>query len=215
MEFTFELDLFDMRKDYSSVGFEESSLKSNPFDQFQVWFNEAKVIDEFEPNSMAIATAGSDGKISQRMVLLKQINTEGFIFFTNYLSKKGVQISQNNYVALLFFWPKSMRQVRIEGIANKISPEDSTKYFNSRPIESRATAFLSKQSRYLPDKGEFDRHIEKIVSSAENIERPVYWGGYIVKPTLFEFWQGGKGRSHDRFEYYKEGSGWKTKRLYP
>lgn len=215
MSNTFELDLFDMRKDYSKSNFDESNLASDPFEQFGKWFNEVAKNREFEPNAMSLATSDNEGNVSQRMVLLKQINSQGFIFFTNYLSKKGVQISQNNKVSLLFFWANAMRQVRIEGVVEKISDIDSDSYFNDRPQASKASAKISKQSQELVNKEEFDRKIDLLLNSSESIERPSNWGGYIVKPVLFEFWQGGKSRSHDRIEYYKKDGLWESRRLYP
>lgn len=212
---SFELDLFDMRKEYSSEGFDEKALKDNPFDQFKIWFDQAVEQHILEPNAMVLATSSTDNTISQRVVLLKQINAEGFIFFTNYNSKKGRGIEENPKVALLFFWLEQMRQIRIEGIASKIPELESNKYFYSRPRESKASALLSKQSEPLLNKESFDNEVDQLIASQKQIERPVNWGGYIVKPTLFEFWQGGKSRSHDRFEYYKEDKLWKIRRLYP
>lgn len=212
---SFELDLFDMRKEYSSEGFDEKALKDNPFDQFKIWFDQAVEQHILEPNAMVLATSSTDNTISQRVVLLKQINAEGFIFFTNYNSKKGRGIEENPKVALLFFWLEQMRQIRIEGNASKIPELESNKYFYSRPRESKASALLSKQSEPLLNKESFDNEVDQLIASQKQIERPVNWGGYIVKPTLFEFWQGGKSRSHDRFEYYKEDKLWKIRRLYP
>lgn len=215
MAHIFELDLFGMRKDYSRGVLNEHNLVENPFEQFKIWFNEASENNEFEPNTMALATSGNDKVVTLRMVLLKQINSEGFVFFTNYESTKGVQIAQNNNVGLLFFWPGAMRQVRIEGKAKKISSQESDTYFNSRPIESRASAILSKQSRTLANKDKFDELIEELSNSENILERPQNWGGYVVVPNRFEFWQGGKGRSHDRFEFYLEENQWQIRRLYP
>lgn len=212
---SFELDLFNMRKEYSGIGLNESSLKQNPFDQFRLWFDDAVKDKVPEPNAMVLATSNADSSISQRVVLLKQITSDGFIFFTNYNSKKGRGIEENPKVALLFFWLEQMRQIRIEGKASKIPELESNKYFDSRPRESKASALLSKQSEPLLNKESFDNEVDQLIASQKQIERPANWGGYIVKPTLFEYWQGGKSRSHDRFEYYKESDLWKIRRLYP
>jgi pyridoxamine 5'-phosphate oxidase len=208
-------DLFDMRREYDTGGINEKNLSSNPFRQFEIWFGEASESGEYEPNAMSLSTAGSNGRPSSRMVLLKFVTAEGFVFFTNYQSTKGLQIEENPNVSLLFFWQETMRQVRIEGVAVKVSPEISDKYFNSRPAESKASALLSKQSMPLKSKIEFDEEIKRVSGSEEIIKRPEHWGGYEVKPELFEFWQGDKGRSHDRFRYTLKNGIWELCRLYP
>lgn len=210
-----EIDLFSMRRDYSGGSLNEKTICADPILQFNIWFTEATESGEFEPNAMCLATGDKEGNISARMVLLKNISSGNFIFFTNYESTKGRQLLANPNAALLFFWPELMRQVRIEGSVTKISEEDSLDYFDSRPAESKASAILSKQSDILPDKTAFDKEVENLVNSDSVLEKPANWGGYALKPHTFEFWQGGKGRSHDRFKYSLNPQGWDIKRLYP
>ncbi len=209
-------DLSGMRKDYVSEDFSEKSLLTDPYLQFDKWFAEASLVEEFEANAMVLSTSGSDNRPSSRVVLLKKYSKDGFVFFTNYLSRKGREIDENPWCSLLFFWPHRVRQVRVEGVAEKIVYEDSLEYFKSRPVISQASSSLSHQSSILEDKERFDKMIESLVSSGEDIKMPPHWGGYIVKPERFEFWQGGTGRSHDRFRYdLEEDHSWRISRLYP
>ncbi len=204
-----------MRKDYSSKHLEIENLKPDPYDQFGLWFKEAIETETQEANAMVLATTGKNLKPSARMVLLKRYSPEGFVFFSNYMSKKGNQLEQNNKSALLFFWPNSMRQVRIEGLTEKLRPRESDDYFFSRPLESRISSLLSKQSSPLEDPVEFEEKIKNYTQSHGDPCRPDNWGGYIVKPTLLEFWQGGINRFHDRFQYSLKDNLWKIERLYP
>jgi pyridoxamine 5'-phosphate oxidase len=205
-----------MRKEYSQSSLERENLRENPYEQFSIWFEEALEFEPHEANAMVLATADSNCAPAARVVLLKSFSREGFIFFTNYNSKKGEDISVNKRVALLFYWPQTMRQVRVEGSAFKIDPSDSDEYFNSRPTLSKASSALSKQSSPLENRDEFDNSVNSLVRSEREISRPENWGGYIVNPERFEFWQGGVGRSHDRFIYTSEGDlEWSITRLYP
>lgn len=205
-----------MRKEYSQSSLERENLMDNPYEQFSMWFEEALEFEPHEANAMILATAGSNSAPSARVVLLKSFSEEGFIFFTNYNSKKGIDISVNQRVALLFYWPQTMRQVRVEGSAFKIDPADSDEYFSSRPALNKASSALSKQSSPLENRDEFDKSVNALFRSEREISRPENWGGYIVKPERFEFWQGGVGRSHDRFIYTLNSSpGWSITRLYP
>jgi len=209
-------NLFGMRKDYNQGPLNQGDLESDPFKQFSKWFDDAVRIETHEANAMILSTVNLNFQPSSRVVLLKSFSSEGFLFFTNYLSRKGDEISQNENVALLFFWPGSMRQVRIEGRAVKCDPALSDQYFDSRPIENRASSALSKQSKPLEDRNRYDEDISNLIKSGKPIKRPANWGGYIVMPVRFEFWQGGSGRSHDRFEYLKGGGdNWNITRLYP
>jgi pyridoxamine 5'-phosphate oxidase len=205
-----------MRKEYSQSSLERENLSDNPLEQFSKWFEEALEFEPHEANAMVLATADSNCAPTARVVLLKSFCRDGFIFFTNYDSKKGGDISVNNKVALLFYWPQTMRQVRVEGSAIKIDEADSDEYFNSRPALSKASSALSKQSSPLENRDEFDKMVNTLLRSGAEISRPDIWGGYIVKPNHFEFWQGGIGRSHDRFSYSLRGTdGWSITRLYP
>lgn len=214
-----------MRKEYSPNPLDINNLSPDPFAQFGLWFSEAEQLLNTNPselseaNAMTLSTATKDGIPSSRMVLLKSFSSDGFIFFTNYNSRKGEEISENKMVSLLFYWHNSMRQVRIEGAAAKISQVDSDLYFNSRPRESQASAALSSQSKSLANKQIFDDETKALLESGQTIYRPENWGGYIVKPHYFEFWQGGIGRSHDRIIYSISTTNgekqWDMQRLYP
>jgi len=205
-----------MRKDYGQHQLTGENSPVNPFELFTQWFNIAVEKNEVEANAMVLSSAGTDGRPSSRLVLLKDYSERGFVFFTNYRSRKSMQIESNPWVSLLFFWPSLERQVRIEGVASKVEPDESDAYFVSRPRESKLAAVISPQSQPLPDR----EYLEKKFNEAEgeypdDIPRPSYWGGYRVTPVLFEFWQGRPGRLHDRLEYKYEKSVWIRQRLAP
>jgi pyridoxamine 5'-phosphate oxidase len=166
-----------------------------------------------EANAMTLATV-SEGKPSARIVLLKGLEEEGFIFYTNYQSRKGKELAQNPHAALVFLWLEIERQVRIEGICEKVDPRISDAYFNSRPDGSRIGAIASPQSKIVSDRAELDGYKEAAIKSAD-YNRPEHWGGYIVKPTIIEFWQGRQDRMHDRFCYSKIENNWQIERLAP
>ena len=210
-------DLFNLRRDFSLKTLSENDVTPNPMILFESWFNEAVEAQVWEPNAMNLATATPDGKPSSRIVLLKQIKNEGFVFFTNYESKKGRQIDENNQVALNFVWHELERQVRIEGIVEKISPEESDSYFELRPEKSKLGAWASPQSQPIPNREYLDELMTyfEINLLNEPISRPPNWGGYIVKPNLIEFWQGRQNRLHDRIQYTLEEGMWKIERLAP
>lgn len=193
----------------------ESIMKENPFDQFKLWYNEELESKSNLPDAMTLSTAGADMMPSSRIVFMRIVTKEGFIFFTNYRSKKGRQLEENPKASLLFFWPRLIRQVRVEGLVERCSEQISDDYFNSRPLPNRAASLLSKQSEPLDDKEEFDNNIIRLSENEEMVIRPQHWGGFILKPQLFEFWQNREHRSHDRFAYTLEGPGWKITRLYP
>ncbi len=206
--------LYHMRKEYSPEPLSKELLSNSPFLQFEQWFEDAQKYEYQEANAMILATCGGAGAPSSRVVLLKRYSGEGFTFFSNYLSRKGEEIQANPKASILFFWPQTMRQVRIEGEVSIISSTESDEYFLSRPAESRASAILSKQSRPLADKEAFDNEV-RLLSENGELKRPDNWGGYILKPGYFEFWQGALSRSHDRFSYALKGNGWEICRLYP
>ena len=210
-------DIFDLRRDFTLQALDESDIDFNPMIQFEKWFNEALDSKVIEPNAMDLCTVTPYLKPSSRIVLLKQIKKEGFVFFTNYNSRKAEEIETNNNVCLTFAWHELEREVRIEGTAIKISPQESDSYFESRPIGSKLGAWASPQSKTIPNRA----YLEKLVSdfnlkfAEKEISRPANWGGYIIKPTYFEFWQGRKSRLHDRLIYKQVQNNWKIERLAP
>lgn len=208
----------DIRKVYQLKSLLEEDVDTNPMRQFKNWWQEAMESKIEEPNAMALATCDSLGKPSARIVLLKEITEIGFVFFTNYQSRKGKEIGANPFVSLLFFWKELERQVRIEGTIEKTSPAESDEYFYSRPVESRIGAWSSPQSTVIKNREILQKNVEEYTSQfgAENIPRPKYWGGYIVVPNRMEFWQGRPGRLHDRLQYsLSESNEWVINRLAP
>jgi pyridoxamine 5'-phosphate oxidase len=211
------MSIADIRKDYQLKSLAESEVAKNPFDQFSIWWEEAVQSAIVEVNAMALSTVSPEGRPSSRIVLLKGYNEEGFVFFTNYTSDKGKQIEQNQYVSLLFFWKELERQVRIEGTASKVAAEESDAYFESRPVGSRLGAWASPQSQKIVDREILDKELEKVTTqfSEQQIPRPPHWGGYRVKPTRIEFWQGRSSRLHDRILYEQVDKQWQIGRLAP
>nr|XP_020460387.1 pyridoxine-5'-phosphate oxidase isoform X2 [Monopterus albus]XP_020460388.1 pyridoxine-5'-phosphate oxidase isoform X2 [Monopterus albus] len=207
------MDLSDMRKKYKGDEdcFEESHLASmDPIKQFGNWFDEAtKCPDIGEPNAMCIATATTDGRPSARMVLLKGYSNEGFRFFTNYESRKGSELESNPYASLLFYWDPLNRQIRIEGTVERISRQSSCEYFHSRPRSSQIGAVVSRQSTPVPNRDYLRQKYEELEEKYKDTEVPMpdYWGGYIIKPCLIEFWQGQTNRLHDRIVFTKPKDG--------
>lgn len=212
------LHLSDIRLDYQKGVLDERSVDGDPVVQFKKWLREALDAQLPEPTAMVLATAGKDGRPSARMVLLKDLDDGGFTFYTHYESRKGRQVSENPRVALTFFWKELERQVRIEGVATKVSPEESDAYFHSRPYESRLSAAASPQSRPLSDRHYLENLKKQLREqhSEERLPRPDNWGGYRVKPVMIEFWQGRQSRLHDRIVYQLQENGeWKIERLAP
>lgn len=207
-------DLHDNRRNYTKHELTEKKISPNPYEQFGWWLEEATNEGILEPNAMTLSTATKDGKPSSRIVLLKAFSEEGFVFYTNYHSRKGKEISENNSAALLFFWDKLERQVRLEGTIEKIEAHLSEKYFASRPYESKLSAIVSEQSEEIPSREFLEDRLEALKESWET-NRPENWGGYILKADYFEFWQGRASRLHDRIVYQAENGGWKIKRLAP
>ena len=205
------------RFEYLLNKFDTRDALADPFQQFRLWYEDATKVYPDYSNAMILSTSGQDGRPSSRVVLLKDFDDKGFVFFTNYNSKKGEELSANPYCSLLFFWPDCQRQVRIEGVTEKLSPEESSEYFATRPRESQIAALVSAQSEKIPDREALDKMFEKISSQYEGqeIPRPAYWGGYILKPYYFEFWQGRANRLNDRITYSREGSAWEMGRLAP
>lgn len=211
-------EIADIRKDYKLASLEEVDVAANPFDQFTRWWNEAVASQIDEVNAMTLATVNATGVPAARIVLLKGYNPDGFIFFTNYESDKGKNLAQNPHAALVFFWKELERQIRIEGTVEKVSAEESDRYFNSRPASSRIGAWASPQSAVIENRTVIEQNVERYSSifANDSIERPDHWGGYIVKPISIEFWQGRSSRLHDRIRYVLENSAsWKVERLAP
>ena len=193
------------------------SLNEDPIDLFTKWYEEAKKTEVNDPNAMNLATISKDNKPSSRIVLIKSFSVKGFIFYTNTLSKKGNSLENNKYVALNFHWKSLLKQIRIEGEVSKVNDNEADEYFNSRSIDSRIGAWASSQSDYLKNRSELLKKVEIIKEKFTNksIVRPPHWTGYIVIPSLIEFWQNMPHRLHDRVEYRKTESGWEVRNLYP
>jgi pyridoxamine 5'-phosphate oxidase len=209
-------DLSNYRKSYEKSELLESSISKNPFELFSKWFQEAEEIGGSEEiNAITISTIGLDGFPKNRVVLLKQFTPEGFIFFTNYESEKGKAIAQNPNVCLSFFWHNSERQVIIKGIAEKTSEKISDDYFRSRPTGSQLGAIASHQSDVISSREILENKLQKLESQfvKKEIERPYYWGGYIIKPVEIEFWQGRANRLHDRIRFQLRNGDWQITRL--
>lgn len=206
----------NLRREYSKSKIDEKSIKPDPFEQFKIWFDEAVDSKLLDANAMTLTTSTTNGKPSSRIVLLKRYGAEGFVFFTNYDSRKGVEIAENPQVSALFYWAELERQIRIEGKARKIPPESSYDYFKTRPRESRLGAWASKQSKPLTSRFKLVRSVMKyFVKFPFDVPLPPYWGGFAIIPSRFEFWQGRKSRLHDRFVYEPKNGRWEITRLYP
>ena len=204
----------DERKE---IGLNEQTAEKDPFKQFEVWYNEIQKSGTAEPTAMIIATANKKGIPTVRTVLLKSYDKQGFVFFTNYESRKGHDLAENHSAAILFLWKEEKRQVRISGSIVKTSKEESEKYFRSRPIESQLGAWASKQSSVIPNREHLIQNYEKYKRQFEGKEIPLppNWGGYRVIPEEFEFWQGRENRLHDRICYIIKGKEWHISRLSP
>ena len=212
------LSLEDLRKEYSKATLDATTVAPTPIAQFEKWFSELMKADVPEPNAMNLATVSKSGKPSSRIVLLKGIENNYFVFYSNYQSSKGKELDENPACALNFFWPELERQVRIEGLAERITEARSTAYFQSRPRESQVSAWASPQSVVIADRAILEKRADEIEKRFEGLKvlpKPKQWGGFQVEPFLVEFWQGRQGRLHDRILYTKNGAGWKLSRLAP
>jgi pyridoxamine 5'-phosphate oxidase len=206
----------DIRKDYTLKSLLETDVAVNPFSQFNIWWQEAIESEIDEVNAMSLATLKSNGMPSVRTVLLKDFSADGLTFFTNYLSAKGQQIEQNNKASICIFWKELQRQIRVEGVIEKVSERLSDEYFNSRPLGSKLGAWASPQSQIIASRTVLENNeIAFKKEFGEHITRPAHWGGYIIKPNYFEFWQGRSNRLHDRICYALNNDNWIINRLAP
>ncbi len=209
-----KINLENMRENYEKSSLSKKDLHADPILQFAEWFKHAKAKVSSEANAMHLSTVTTDGQPEGRIVLLKSFSEDGFVFFTHYSSDKGKAIQANNKVALTFFWPELERQVRIEGLAQKISAQESDDYFYSRPVGSQIGANASPQSKVIKDYSVLEKAAEAL-SKEKTIARPEEWGGYCVQATAIEFWQGRPNRLHDRIKYKRVQAGWQIDRLAP
>ncbi|MBW4557172.1 MAG: pyridoxamine 5'-phosphate oxidase [Trichormus sp. ATA11-4-KO1] len=212
-----EKTVADLRKDYTLQALSETEVDPNPFIQFKKWFEQALAAQLPEPNAMSIATSTPHGRPSGRMVLLKDFDERGFVFFTNYNSRKGQELTENPQAALVFWWAELERQVRICGHVEKVSETESDHYFHSRPPNSRLGAWVSNQSEVIESREFLEQRLQEFQSKYENqeIPRPPHWGGLRVIPREIEFWQGRPSRLHDRLLYTHLNGEWKIERLSP
>jgi pyridoxamine 5'-phosphate oxidase len=211
------MDIKNLRVNYKKSAIEFNTLEDNPIQYFMNWFADALAVNKDEANACVLSTISALNTPSSRVVLLKEVNENGFTFFTNYTSRKAKDIEHNNNVALNFYWPELERQVRINGVAQKISAQESDTYFKSRPRQSQMGAWVSEQSKAIKLYYDFPDILNKLESKfkGKEIKRPLHWGGYCVAPTSVEFWQGRPSRLHDRLVYELDEEIWNKKRLSP
>jgi pyridoxamine 5'-phosphate oxidase len=211
------MSIADIRTDYRRHAFSEKDAADDPIAQFTTWFDEAVRAEVMEPNAMCLATATPDAYPSARMVLLKGVDARGFVFYTDYRSRKGQELADNPGAALCFFWPELERQVRVTGAVQRVSRAESDAYFQSRPLPSRLGAWSSVQSSVLPSRDVLEAEVEAVTQrfAAGEVPLPDHWGGFRVVPEEIEFWQGRSSRLHDRIQYRREAGTWVKRRLSP
>ncbi len=210
-------NIADLRRDYALARLDEDSISADPIAQFHAWFDEANRAEVPEPNAMTLATVDSDGRPHARIVLLKEADAYGFVFFTNYQSAKGAELAGNPHAALVFLWKELERQVRIEGLVSAVSAAESEAYFRTRPHGSQLGALASNQSRVVADRATLDQRFAELDARYRDrdIPRPAHWGGYRLGAERIEFWQGRQSRLHDRLLYLRTDQGWLVQRLEP
>lgn len=210
------MDPIHHRIDYTSGSLDEADAADDPIEQFRSWFMEAGRVVERDPNAMTLATVDKDGRPSARIVLLRGYGEDGFVFFTNYHSRKGRELEANPNASLLLFWAALERQIRIDGTVSKVTPEESDAYFSLRPVSNRLGAWASPQSREIPSRESLAERVSEFEAKfGTSPPRPENWGGYRLRPDAIEFWQGRADRLHDRLLYRKHPSGWGRVRLAP
>ena len=212
------MDIASIRKEYRLKTLSEKEVAASPIEQFAYWFNEAVSAEVEEVNAMLLSTSTLQGKPSSRVVLLKDFDSRGMVFFTNYESHKGKELAENPKACLTFFWPQLERQIRLEGEVEKVVESESDEYFFSRPWDSRVGAWVSAQSSRIVSRDELEKSFAQLSMDFKekgHVPRPSHWGGFRLKPEFFEYWQGRPSRLHDRICYKKKGDAWEIYRLAP
>ena len=210
------MNLADLRRNYTQGTLDKQDLKADPTEQFQGWLDEAKGADVLEPNAMTLATVDAAGQPSARIVLLKGLDKRGFVFYTNYESRKARELAANGKAALVFNWLALERQVRVEGTVSKLPVEESRAYHRSRPHGSQLGEWVSPQSRVIDNRGVLEARLREFEEKfPDEVPLPDFWGGFVVRPQRVEFWQGRPNRLHDRFRYSREDQEWRLERLAP
>jgi len=209
--------LHEIRREYEKSSLDEQMMDENPMREFRVWLSSAIELIKDDATAMVLSTVSIDGRPSSRIVLLKDVNEVGLTFFSNYKSRKGQEIDENTFASLLFYWKEQERQIRIEGMISRTNPAISDEYFNGRPYDSQIAAISSQQGQPVKDRSVLETSFEQIKAETmgKSLKRPEHWGGYLLKPDSFEFWQGRPNRLHDRIVYKLNGAEWERSRLSP